>query len=310
MTYEELRAALAWEPVIEGTRPSGWKGVVVGAMGGSALPANAARFLDPRLLVAAHRDYDLPEGLEEDSLYVAISYSGTTEETLAFAEKACERELPLAVITTGADLGNFAREHELPHVIIPGGLQPRNALLYQLRALLALIGADEQNRALASVQFDAATLESEASALGGKLADGLPLFYSSRPNGFLAYVAKVQFNETAKMPAYANAFPELNHNEMQSFDSMAPESIGSLARFVLLGAATDDPRVAKRMELFGELMRERRRTVIEQSLSGTTRAEMLARNWFLLHRAAVATAIERGVDPNAIPLVAEFKERL
>ncbi|OGG62562.1 hypothetical protein A3I46_03355 [Candidatus Kaiserbacteria bacterium RIFCSPLOWO2_02_FULL_54_13] len=310
MRYQDLLQELAWKPVIEGGAMPQASRVVVGGMGGSALPANAARFLDPTLSLSTHRDYDLPEVVDTDALHIAISDSGNTVETLSFAKAAYEHGLKLAVIDAGGELADIAEKEVLPFVRVPSGLQPRDSLFYLLNALLALIGREDLRAALAAVSFDADAAEQESRSLAGTLTGALPLFYVSRTNGFLAYASKIHVNETAKMPAVANLFPELNHNEMQSFDSSAPEAVVALARFVLLRDANDDPRIARRMDVFAELMRARGRSVTEVPLLGATRAEQLARHWFVMHRTARMLAEARGVDPDTVSLVEDFKKRL
>ncbi len=112
------------------------------------------------------------------------------------------------------------------------------------------------------------------------------------------------------MPAAANVFPELNHNEMQSYDTEAPEAVGALARFVLMHDEDDDMRIKRRMEVFADLMRKRGRTVVDLPLARGSRAEQLASGWYIAHLAAQALALARGANPDAVPLVEEFKARL
>lgn len=307
MTYEELSKQLIWKPSVEAL-PDAAR-TIVGGMGGSALPAYAARFLAPALPVYAHSDYDLPEDAGGDARYIAISYSGDTEETLSFAKAAHERGLTLAAISSGGALAAFANKEGIPYIEVPGGLAPRAALIYLLHALCAFIDQADLSAPLRSVSFDAAAADEEAKALATFIGGGFPVFYASRSNGFLARGAKILFNETGKAPAAANVFPELNHNEMQSYDRGAPEA-AALARFVLLRDTADDARVAKRMDVFGQLMREREHPVNDLALEGASRAEMLARAWYLFHGAAKESALSRGADPDAIPLVSQFKSAL
>ncbi|MCR4333720.1 MAG: hypothetical protein NUV60_01715 [Patescibacteria group bacterium] len=310
MRYQDLLQELTQDPVIEGGEVLSAPHTVVGGMGGSALPAHAAPFLDPTLSISTHRDYDLPEDAGPNTLFVAISHSGNTEETLSFAQAAQERGFPLAVIASGGKLADFAVTESLPQVRVPTSLQPRDSLFYLLHALLAIIGREDLRTALKAVSFDTDAAERDAKELSDKLVGALPLFYAARKNGFLAYVSKIHLNETAKMPSYANVFPELNHNEMQSFDTPAPEAVAALAHFVLLRDTNDDPRIVRRMDVFAELMRERGRTVIDVPLTGTSRAEQLARHWFVMHRTAHLLAEARAVDPETVPLVEDFKKRL
>lgn len=310
MTYEDLRAQLTWTPRQEGNAPATPTHAVLGGMGGSALPAYAARFLDPTLSLSVHKDYDLPEKILPNALHIAVSYSGNTAETLSFAQSAHARKLPLAIITSGGELAQFAHENTIPLISIPTGLQPRNALFYLLHSLCVLLNRTDISDTLSTVTFDANEVETHATALAQKLSATLPIFYTSRKNGFLAYYAKISFNETGKVPAYANLFSELNHNEMQSLDTMAPKNIVESMRFVLLRDANDDARMIKRMEVFTELMNERERIVLPLNLEGETRAIQLVRNSFYFQVAATAMANSRGIDPDAVPLIEDFKKRL
>jgi len=317
MEYADVAAQLAWKPEVVGGPVPKRSRVVVGGMGGSALPGEALQVLDPSLDIEVHRGYDLPDHPPADALYVAVSYSGNTEEALSFehqeelsfAKNASGRSRPLAIITSGGALLTHAKDEGLPYVQVPGDVQPRNALIYLVRALAALAGRDDLLAALGAAVFDEAPALASADALAGAVGGAMPIFYASRRNAFFSYLYKINFNETGKMPAFANTFPELNHNEMQAFDTGAPES-AALAHFVLLRDLADDPRIAKRMDVFAALMRERGRGVTEIVLEGDTRASQLARGWFVAHRAARALALARGVDPESVPLVEEFKKRL
>ncbi len=311
MTYDELQQQLAWRPQVTGRLGLPRQRVIVGGMGGSALPAHALRFLDSAFPVEAHHDYDLPERSDHTALYVAISYSGNTEETLSFAQRAGALGYALAIVTdAGGDLEQFAQEKGVPHVIVPGGIQPRDALFYLLHALLLLLGREDLSEQLRAVSFDAEIAERNAQTLSRALANAFPIFYASRRNGFLAHTAKIQMNESGKMPAAANVFPELNHNEMQSYDVAAPEAVGQLARFVLFVDQSDDPRIARRMALFAKLMGERSRAVVQLPLAQGMRAEQLVSAWYVTHQAARSLASARHIDPDQVPLIESFKAQL
>lgn len=310
MTYDTLKNALAWRPNIENPTETSFSSFIVGGMGGSALPGNAVRFLDAAAPISVHRDYELPEDDTSKALHIAISYSGNTAETLSFARAVLAKGYALAVVAAGGELLALAEKERVPLVRVPDGLQPRDALLYLLPALLALMGREDLREAVSAVTFSPEEVASESDTLAKTLAGELPIFYASRNNGFLAYVSKIHVNETAKMPAFANVFPELNHNEMQSFDTLAPEAVAAHARFVVLGDATDDARIQKRMAVFTELMREKGRSVTSLVLSGKNRAEQLVRHWYVMHLTARSLAHARGVDPDTVPLVEDFKKRL
>ncbi len=313
MTYNDLLKELSWQPIIKNPPVQKATHIVVGGMGGSALPADAMRFLDSSVSVSAHRDYGLPEVLPKDSLCVAISFSGNTEETLSFAHTALKQSLPLVIISSGGELLSFAEKNTLPFITVPKGEQPRNAMFFLLHSLIALLSfAGKQNllEDFNAISFNEKNANETAQALANTLAGKLPIFYASRRNGFLTYMSKILMNETAKTPAFTNVFPELNHNEMQSFDTFAPEEVGKLSRFVFLRDSEDNPRIVRRMDVLKELFEKRNRSVTDIAISGATRMEKLVSTWFVMYLTARSMALVRNVDPDSVPMVEDFKKRL
>ncbi|HEX2792784.1 MAG TPA: SIS domain-containing protein, partial [Candidatus Paceibacterota bacterium] len=220
MSSAALERQLAYVPQVIG-RTVAPPVLVCGGMGGSSLPARLLRYLGAYPYLIAHQDYGLPLRMPPDAHYVAVSYSGETEETLSFAEEAIAAGVPLSIVASGGRLLALAERHGLPHVRVPAGEVPRDAVVPMTRALLALIGEDHcfaPSEAAGSASYDADG-EALAGTLGGS---SVPLFYASTPNEPLAGLAKTLFNETAKVPSFANVFPELDHNELQGFDGHAP----------------------------------------------------------------------------------------
>src|ERR1700694_3851994 len=81
--WQQLEAALTIPEL-----SSSYKNVVFSGMGGSALAASLATSW-PGLTVPFEicRGYDIPDYLGEDTLFIASSYSGNTEETLEAFQK-------------------------------------------------------------------------------------------------------------------------------------------------------------------------------------------------------------------------------
>jgi len=114
-------------------------GVVVIGMGGSAMGGDLLRVLarpTARVPVTVVRDYVLPAWVGPRTLVIASSYSGNTEETLAAFEDAVDRGAGIYVLASGGDLHTEALQRDLPHAVLPGGMQPRAALGYSFGALL------------------------------------------------------------------------------------------------------------------------------------------------------------------------------
>ena len=306
----ELLAQLTSVPDIRRSLVRKPETIVRGGMGGSALAAEALLFLAPESRILIHRDYGLPWEAPADALHVAISYSGNTEETVSFANAALREKRPLAVVASGGALVDFAEREGLPLALVPAGLVPRNAFMYMVRALLALVGRDEHNQALASLTFSVQELEAAGEEEAHYLLPGVPLFYTSSRNRLVGQMAKLIMNESARTPAFANVFPELNHNEMQSFDSDMPEGLEHLFRIELITDSSDHARVVRRMDTFKVLMEERGRSVAVHPIGEWSREEALARLWLRYILAGRHLAATRVSKPDTQPLVDAFKKRL
>ncbi|MES2668298.1 MAG: SIS domain-containing protein [Patescibacteria group bacterium] len=301
-----IESQLAYVPEVIGA-PVVAPVFIVGGMGGSALPALILRFLGASAYIIVHRGYGMPDVVPAGASFVAISYSGNTEETLSFANEALARGVPLSVITSGGALLSLAQERSLPHVLVPQGMQPRDAILATARALRALMGEPQLlPPASLSLLEDA---EQAASTLAPLLAGSTPIFYTSLRNEALGYLAKILCNETAKMPAFSNVFPELNHNEMQGFGARDP---GLLQPFVavFLRDPGDDARTARRMDLTEQLLAERGVRTVRLDLPSSSRLETFLYGWTVMRTATRSLAESAGVVADEVALIESFKAQL
>lgn len=306
---ELLAAQSAYEPIVEGEKVAA-SVLVCGGMGGSSFPVRIARLLGATPYLIAHQDYGLPERVPEGAHYVALSYSGETEETLSFAEEAVKQGLSLSVVTGGGALLALAKKHGLTYVEVPKGLVPREALVSMTKALLALIG-EEQLLVTNEFSFEESDAEQKGEELAALLADSVPVFYASDRNKVLAELMKILCNETGKIPAFANVIPEMNHNEMQGFGS--GEKAKDLARplvAVFLDDPTDDERVVRRMRLAKQLVSMQGVRTASLVLPGKLRTEAFLYAWWVGRTVARSLAACYKVEPDATPLIDSFKEML
>jgi len=287
----------------------------IGGMGGSGLIAGVVRALDPKLDIVAHHEYGLPTFLKDDSedrLFIAISYSGNTEETVTFLEEAVKEDLPTAVISTGGKLLEIAKDNEIPYIELPNeGIQPRMALGYILRSTLKLMGEEELFKATEKLaeSFNPEQFEKRGKELAKTLEGKVPVIYSSRKNQSLAYNWKIKFNETGKIPAFYNTFPELNHNEMTGFDVIdSTRELSEKTHFIILKDKEDHERIQKRMEALTDLYKKRGLGVTTIEIEGDNRIERIFNTLTIADWTALYTAESYGVEAEQVPMVEEFKK--
>lgn len=309
MTYDELIEQVSSNPEVHGKVPP-VHSLVIGGMGGSALAGTALSYLTDEYAVLVHRDYGLPKVELKDPYYIAISYSGNTEETLSFARAALEKNHRVAVVASGGQLLEFARTYNLPYAKLPEGIVPRNALMYLVRGLLGLLEQNELLDAVSRVRPDRDALAEASEEDAHFFVHGVPILYTSERNAVFAQMATCIFAESARMPSFRNTFPEMNHNELQAFDTDMPEGLTNLFRVLLIRDESDGPRILTRMKVYEDLMRGRHQTVRTVDLSPTRRAESLVTFWMRLLFGARLLAETRNINPDTQPLIDEFKKRL
>lgn len=287
---------------------------IVCGMGGSALPAGLLKIANPYLDLLIHRDYGLPRVPDyflRGSLLIFSSYSGNTAEVIDSLNAALSSRLDVAVITSGGSLLKTAESRELPHIVIPdSSLPPRLALGYAAAALLKIIGAERELAALAAAPLlNLPSAEKRGRELAASFQNHIPVIYASAVNLPLAYAWKTKINETAKIPAFSNVFPELNHNEMESFNpAPAAHSLVAPFSFIFLRDSADSLPINKRADVCRRLFTERHFPVIEEPLAGGNHwakifQSLLVADWFSLFLAKHYSA-----SPEPVPLIEEFKK--
>ncbi len=299
--------------------------VVVLAMGGSAIGAElvaAAAGDRLRVPLIVHRDYGLPGGVGERTLVVAASHSGETAETLSGFAAARERNLPVAVITTGGRLAAQATEAGLPLLQYRLGGQPRAAigfgvgLVHELMAGAGLIERPDQlgpaaqalEELIARLGPAVETAANPAKQLAWAIFGRIPVVYGHGAMAAVAHRWKTQLNENAKAWAAWEQMPEANHNAIEG--SINPRELSDGLYVVQLRDRTEPPEIAERYRVVEELLGER----------ATNRSEVWADGPSPLARvlAAVAygdlvsvyLAILYQTDPTPVTLLAMLKERL
>jgi len=289
--------------------------IIICGVGGSALPGSLIPEMGIKfdLPLFTHRDYGLPKAANQDSLILAISYSGNTEETLSAYKEAIARSYKIIAISTGGKLSEMAEQNNRPAVLIPKtGIQPRCATGYLSAAVLKILSnceiANNQDKNLLELAraLQPENLEEQGKKLAEKLKDKTPIVYASNQYKALARVWKIKLNENSKVMAFWNYFPELNHNEMVGLTN--PQ--GKFHFLILRDEVNDHERNLKRMELFTALAKEAGSNVDFIEIEGKTKLEKIFSTLLLGDWVSYYLAIAYNQDPTPVKIVENFKKRL
>lgn len=75
--------------------------------------------------VTVSRSLRLPAYVDKRTLFVAVSYSGETHETLSVLNQALNKAGRIVTISSGGRLLAQSKQQKLPHLKVPSGMLPR-----------------------------------------------------------------------------------------------------------------------------------------------------------------------------------------
>lgn len=297
------------------------RNIVIAGMGGSGIGANLVDSLTfgripiPMTVV---KSYNIPQFVSPHTLFVASSYSGNTEETIAALNKALLKRAHCIVIASGGKILDIAREYNLFYIQVPPGSDsPRAMLGYNMIALLALlyhtnlIGSayiKETENAIEFLNRGEKGIQSEAELIAKKLKGKLPVIYCDQRLHAMALRFQQQLNENSKQFAHVNTFPEMNHNELVGW--RFPEPLMPLLQPIYMYSDHDHERVEKRMEICRDMLEKKSNPIIDIIGEG---ASLLEQYYYLIHLTdwiSFYLAKENGVDADTIEPILYLKAEL
>jgi glucose/mannose-6-phosphate isomerase len=263
----------AWHQAQEFPLPNDFKSakaVLITGMGGSAIGGDLVRSLaesEAPVPVVVQRGYDLPAFAGPDTLVIAVSHSGATEETLSQVDAAIDRGCRVLAITSGGVL----RTHKRLCVFgFDYPAQPRAAIAYLFIPLVSFFGQlawlrdrsgeiDEAVRLLHELQPlwgpERPLVENPSKQLARSLHDRIPFIYGGGVMAEVAHRWKTQLNENSKAWSAYDTFPELNHNAVVGYER--PSDFPSHAFVVLLQTTHEHPRVVLRERVTQGILEKR-----------------------------------------------------
>lgn len=300
--------------------------IVVAGMGGSALAALLVKtWLKSELQLPFEivRSYELPAYVGQNTLVIASSYSGNTEETISCLAQAQEKNAQIAVIAAGGHLINTAEVNQIAHVILPGEFQPRMAVIYNLCALIAILAnfgvvshdkldeiagsAEWLQKESAAWDSDSITDNNYAKQLALTAVGKTAVFYGGTMTAPVAYKWKISWNENAKNVSFCNEIPEFNHNEFIGWTSHPVEKPFAVFDIV---SSLEHPQILKRFEISDRLLSGKRPKSTVINLAGDSVIKQLLWGSILADYVSIYVSILNGVNPTPVDLIERFKAEL
>ena len=137
------------------------------------------------------------------------------------------------------------------------------------------------------------------------------MIYISEYYQGVGLIWKNSLNETAKIMALTNYFPELNHNETVGFWKINEMQVSNNKLFVIiLRDKEDHPRILKQMKITKELIEKEKVKVEFVDIKGETILEKIFSTIVLGFWTSYYLALLYKTDPTAIKMIEEFKRKL
>ena len=302
--------------------------VVVAGMGGSAIGGDLLRSCTSDTLgvpLAVSRSHLPPAFVGGRTLFIAVSYSGNTEETLSATTLARRAGARVIAVASGGRLAAECQERGEQVICVPSGLPPRQALAFLFLPLLGLLqglgflgdqtAAMEETERLLKVLVDRygpdrPSGENPAKDLAAALFERVPVIYGVQDRTDAVAVRwRGQFHENSKVWASANVLPELDHNEVTAFASL-PELTRARLQVVFLEDSEDSPRIARQIELTRDLIAPQVAGVTCARTEGESRLSRLFSLIVLGDFVSCYLALLYGVDPLPVPVIESLKRAL
>ncbi|HET7699577.1 MAG TPA: bifunctional phosphoglucose/phosphomannose isomerase [Candidatus Limnocylindria bacterium] len=300
------------------------RNITVSGMGGSAIGGEIASALladDLAIPMAVHRDYGLPKYVGRDSLVIASSYSGNTEETLAAFDVAQRRGAKVLILTTGGRIAELGKAAGYPIVTFSYKAQPRAALGYSLglvlgclvklgfvRDLQADIDAALADLAKLEERVHEGARSNDAKRLAIDLYGRIPFAYGAGVMGVMARRVKGQWNENAKNWSAFDVMSELNHNAVVGFPN--PAGARDLLTVLLLRSDRDNPRHKIRFDVTKDLLDRAGIPSVTLTFNGQNLLSEVLQMTMFTDYVTFYLALLNGADPSEVRSIDHLKDRL
>jgi glucose/mannose-6-phosphate isomerase len=296
--------------------------VIICGMGGSAIAGDIAKSLfEKKIPIWVVKDYYIPDFVDDTTLGIVCSYSGNTEETVACFEALQRLGAQIAIVTSGGILRHYADEGYLIK-LIPTGYQPRAAighlffsvvkileelnLIENQNTTVRLVQLNLQNK-LGLIKQEVELSENLAKQIATKIYKKIPVIYSFSPQFYpVAYRFKCQFNENAKNHAFCHTFSEMNHNEIEGWET---ENMNTLIP-LFIRDFQEDERYHKRVQVLQDIFKKQKIEFLEIYMDGKSLMAKMFTSILLGDMISYYLAILNKVNPSEISYISYLKKNI
>jgi glucose/mannose-6-phosphate isomerase len=317
---DHLSSSLCTEVDVEFTG----RDICLCGMGGSAISGDILSdcvIHESEYHMSVLRGMELPGWVNNETLLIAVSYSGNTKEVLTVLDTARDRGLNIVAVTSGGRLMEICEKEGIPYAKIPTGYQPRAALGYLLGSTACVLEAagvipiaSNLTRLIDPLKKFQETLipevpleENLAKRTALDLEGTVPVVYAANEMSSAALRWHTQINENSKMMAFTGEVPECNHNHIVGWMEGIMETF---CRPVFLGSRTDNPSIREIMSVTIDVLNQGGKYPVVLDFTGDTRIHNLMAAIMVGDFVSYYLAMLNGVDPLPVESIQDLKRRI
>ncbi|MEM2759971.1 MAG: SIS domain-containing protein [Nitrososphaerales archaeon] len=301
--------------------------IVFSGMGGSGTTGDIISdltCLKSAIPVYVTKSYHIPAFVNKNTLFIAMSVSGDTEETLTALLEAVSKSAKVVAISQGGEIENICKKKNLLHVKIEQRISPRITLPEVLYSALKLLSYFHLGYISGEVEDSIQTMievgkkickqcnfeQNPAKQLAKWMFGSIPAVYCSPLQRGVGIRFKNSVNENAKINAIAAEILDSCHNELVSWGYRNKSAENEILRPILVRSNFDPEEVKKRFDVFKEMLERNEHEVYEVPLYGSTPLANVVSSLYLLDYSTIYLGILKKVDPTPINAVFEFKDEM
>jgi glucose/mannose-6-phosphate isomerase len=267
--------------------------------------------------ISAVKGYHLPSTVDKNTLVIATSVSGETDETLTVFRDALQhncKKIAFSKKQTGLDF--FCKKNKIPHYTPDVYHSPRASLMSFLYYVLDTLGGIlninqheivESISSLESLQknINSSNLSNSNKALDlAEWISGTPIIYYPWGLSSAAIRFKNSLNENAKMHVIAEDVIEASHNGIVAWEKP------STFQPILIQGQDDYIKTKERWEILKEFFKSKNIEYKEiHSVNGNILTKIV-NLIYLLDYATIYKAFLSNIDPAPVDAISFFKNKL
>ena len=296
-------------------------------MGGSAITGLLIKELFKNHIsipIHVNQGYDIPKWIDKNTLILACSYSGNTEETLASCINSLKKTSNIVGLSKGGELYKLFDKKQISNFVkMPNGLQPRAALGYSISLVLLLLNKlkivdnsfiDDLKNSIKPIRkltdIYSTTNNNLAYTTSKKIHDKNPVIYGQEGIfNIIGYRFKCQLVENAKILAFNNEIPEMNHNEIEAYTN----DVNTNNNFIVIWIKDDsyNKRNLKRISIVSDIWKSKIKKQLYIQIESSSNNILKYLSYIhLLDWVSYHCAILNNIDPSIIPNINKLKKSL